>query len=331
MGTTISTGNFYIKQIIVLLICLILEVIVRYFRLPIFPIWFPIFLWKDEIISFNIKIIVLYSIIAGLIIFLYLNTLDFTITFFCLLMISFFQIKNKLIRKIIKGWILPIIVTFTWLVLSIVFGNYPTGSFSFEIFFTAVFVRLTGSEYIAGTLSRFVIILLTYLIYLPIKHIIKKLNLKLNLHLMQLSLILIITINLISCNDNKKIKSFEPERLKPTEKEIFLFQPNKKLNIHPKHPILTNKNLSNNVCLACHKDKVEETNLPVNEKRMHEIHFAIKKLNLKCIFCHEHAGKQGFPDLISGGNQREEYNKKCIDCHNKKSQKDVLNWNRRYR
>jgi hypothetical protein len=137
-----------------------------------------------------------------------------------------------------------------------------------------------------------------------------------------------------ACQEGEESKKlfFTPEPIQPGTQIIQFFTPEDKSSPQNEHVVLEKDFRNNQVCLSCHQQQVERTTLPVNQKGVHEIHFSFAQIKTRCIFCHENAGKSGFPDMIGKGDRRTEYNKKCIQCHyQERDGLKTLHWEGRYK
>ncbi len=139
---------------------------------------------------------------------------------------------------------------------------------------------------------------------------------------------------LSACQDDEKNNKlfFTPEPIQPDTQIIQFVTFEDKSSYQNGHIVIDKDLRSNQVCLSCHQQKVERTALPLNQKGVHEIHFSFAQFKMRCIFCHENAGKSGFPDIIGKGDRRTEYNQKCIQCHyRKKDSLKTFHWKLRYK
>jgi hypothetical protein len=147
-------------------ISLLLELLMRYFRLPFFPLWLPFFFQVNGKLQIAPHFMFVYAIFSCLFLYVFFGatSLDFSLTFLFLVPVIYQQ-QNPLLNRFLKGWRLPVVLTPIWVVFSILFGNFPTGSISFEVFFTAISMRLVPVEEVAGILSRLLLLTLSYAIY----------------------------------------------------------------------------------------------------------------------------------------------------------------------
>ncbi len=161
----------------IMAISLLLELFMRYFRLPFFPIWLPLFFQRDGKAQITFYFMLIYVVFSCLILYLLFGTtsLDFSLIFLCL--VPLIYCRSHWLKALLKGWRLPLTVTPVWIMFSMIFGNFPTGSISFEVFLTAVSIRIVYFEDIAGILSRLLLLTFSYAIYPLTVYILKKCNL----------------------------------------------------------------------------------------------------------------------------------------------------------
>ncbi len=161
--STLDDDKWLVK---IVAISLLLEVFMRYFRLPFFPLWLPFFFQMNDKLQIAPHLMFVYAIFSCIVLYVFFgaSSLDFSLTFLFLVPLIYQQ-QNPSLNKLLKGWRLPLVLTPIWLFFSILFGNFPTGSISFEVFFTAISMRLVPVEEIAGILSRLMLLTLSYAIY----------------------------------------------------------------------------------------------------------------------------------------------------------------------
>ena len=143
---------------------LLLELIMRIYRLPFFPIWIPLILLIESNRSIDWIILLGYGLLLLLAVTLYfgIESLDFSLSLL---------ITSLLYSRLIKRNLLYLLITASslWYIFSWVVGNLPTGSFYFEIFFTALFTRIAYYEYLSAFLSRLFLVGLTLSLVYPIR------------------------------------------------------------------------------------------------------------------------------------------------------------------
>jgi hypothetical protein len=172
-----SDNSLWFVKIVALSI--VLELFMRYFRLPFFPIWLPLFFQRDDKVQMAPYFMLIYAIFSCFILYLLfgVTALDFSLTFLCL--VPFIYYQSFWLKKLLKGWRLPLVLTPVWIIFSMILGNFPTGSISFEVLFTAVSIRIVYFEEVAGILSRLLILTMSYSIY-PLT--VKVLNLTMSIY-----------------------------------------------------------------------------------------------------------------------------------------------------
>jgi hypothetical protein len=170
---TLDEEKWLVKIVVV---SLLLELLMRYFRLPFFPLWLPFFFQVNGKLQIAPHFMLVYAIFSCIFLYVFLgaSSLDFSLSFFLLVPLIYHH--NPLLNRFLKGWRLPVVLTPVWVVFSILFGNFPTGSISFEVFFSAISMRLVPVEEVAGILSRLMLLTLSYAIYPLSVYIINKIR-----------------------------------------------------------------------------------------------------------------------------------------------------------
>ncbi len=151
----------------IVILSILLELFMRYFRLPFFPLWLPLFFQRDDKAQIALYFLFIYAIFSAVMLYLWFGAtaLDFSLTLCSFVLLIHSQNKSPWLEKWLKGWRLPVILTPVWIIFSMMLGNFPTGSIPFEVFFTAVSIRMVYVEEAAGILSRLLLLMLSYAIY----------------------------------------------------------------------------------------------------------------------------------------------------------------------
>jgi hypothetical protein len=187
-------------------------------------------------------------------------------------------------------------------------GHFPVGSFGVETLLTAVLVRVTTSEPIAGLASRLLLVAIVYAAFVTVAGLVR-------VGWRQLRLAMAFALILVSCREPDSAKTtFEPAKPgEPSERvQLFFDAPGRR---PAEHPIVSAEARTNATCLACHAQILGATELPLVQKKIHEIHARIARVDHACIDCHESAGLPGFPGEHPGERARRESNQKCAGCH----------------
>ena len=197
-----------------------------------------------------------------------------------------------------------------WGGVSLLRHQVPVSAYAFDVFFSAVFARGLP-DWAAATASRTLLISIAGLgTLVPL--------------LRKRSTVLMAGLFASSCTT-------QPEAGVPfeaAEKGSITFDEG--VTPEPTHPVLATR--TRDMCLSCHVDRDQPTELPVSEKGIHEIHFVELQLALECTFCHQHAGEKGFPDLTGTGDGRTDYNQRCVTCHGRsEGGHSALRWEERFR
>ena len=200
---------------------------------------------------------------------------------------------------------LTIVAAASWVLLGVATRSLGVGSFGLETLLTAVLMRVTGSEVLAGALARLLLAALVYGSVLLMGLLSGPLA-----RLVPAMLALLLMVN--GCGDRERT-AFQPEPAGPGETVRIDFVD---AAAGPAaHPVLAADRLDNAQCLACHRAKLGPTDLPLARKGFHEIHYEIVRIAPACTSCHAGAGQPGFPGLYPEERARHGYNQTCAGCH----------------
>ena len=349
-----GAGQMKVKHIYLLAFLLILEIILRYHRIPFFPAWvvLPGGAPKNrEFPFFSGKQLPFYSY-SGLVILIELffwgfRGLDLILALFLAGVLDGFLMERRLryFRNIPRYFRYNLLALVLWSLFARFYGNYPAGSIELNILLAALLTRISGVEWLGGLLARILFINIFYggvsfihflLFGLPGKKL--RQSMPRLTRVVPFFLILFLASGVFCAEDAERSeKYFQVPRVGPDEKVEIHFDPGFREHVdrakNP-HPLLAAGERNNQTCLLCHRSKTKRSVKSRLKKSHHEIHYVfVSGFREKCVDCHTGAGLAGFPDLRGTGDRRSDYNKSCQKCHRrpvKEPSRGELYWKKKF-
>ncbi len=125
----------------------------RYFRLPFFPMAIPLFLF----FRFRLNKYLVFAIVFAILFYAFeIYVFDSRILIFLFSMTAPMFVFSKKMKY--RGLFYILVSSVLWSAISVAFGYFPYGEFPFEIFFASVFTSVSNNEWVAGYLSRVLLI-----------------------------------------------------------------------------------------------------------------------------------------------------------------------------
>jgi hypothetical protein len=218
--------------------------------------------------------------------------------------------------------------TLAWVALDLALGRFPVGSCGLETLLTALLVRGTASEPLAGLASR---ALLAAIGAAAIAAAGAALRYARRPGLRATRAAPLLLLAALACREGSPAPQrsyFAPAAPDEPAQVVRLAFDDPLRAAGAAHPVLAPDPRSSAVCLGCHASLVAPSGLPPARKGLHEIHAAAAGGAPGCSGCHAAAGTPGFPGEHPGRHLRREANQACRGCHTREG---APRWPRRLR
>ncbi|MBI4518813.1 MAG: hypothetical protein HY699_23715 [Deltaproteobacteria bacterium] len=272
-------------------VLLLLEIAMRAFRIPLFPAFAPLF-------SVNAPPALRFTVYAPLLLAIEMYFLGSAAWEFVAAVLAGLFVYRRLHSRLAFALASAVL----WSLIGWATNHFPIGALGLETLLTSLLVRAAGSEQLAGFMSRLVFIALLLasvgLVALSQRG------------LRRLAPAAFAAAVLLGCAPADK-EYFQPEASGDHDAVQVAFATPGAFE----HPVLAEAARTNEVCLGCHGAKIGATDLPRAQKGVHEFHHQHPNFNQPCTFCHQRAGRPGFPGEYPRQGARSAYNQQCASCH----------------
>jgi hypothetical protein len=187
-----------------------------------------------------------------------------------------------------------------WSLIGVFTGSFPIGALGLDTLLTAVLMRVADGEILAGLAARLVLsglVLVSAALFGLLDRSLRRL----------LPAVLASAVFVTGCDPGDR-DYFQPLPAAGADSVEIVFKP-----ATFEHPVLAEA--TDEACLVCHGSQIATSDLPPARKGIHEIHYGEARIDRPCVFCHESAGRIGFPGEYPQQQARGRYNQKCAACH----------------
>lgn len=206
------------------------------------------------------------------------------------------------------------VATLTWIAIDLARGHFPVGSFGIETLLTAVLMRLSASELVAGVASRVILVAGAAASFAALA---RALPIGWRFARLLRNAAALLLLAALACREPDPARTYFTPAEPGVSSEVVQLAfdaPDRRADAHP---LLPPEARTSATCLACHHSIADATDRPLARKGLHEIHASLAQGGPGCSHCHPSAGASGFPGEYPGLHARREANQACAGCHSR--------------